>query len=73
MEPISATVIAYNEEHNIEDALQSLSWADEIVVVDSGSTDGTLEICRRYTDRIFHRDWTGYVDQKNFAVGKRPA
>ncbi|MDM7997358.1 MAG: glycosyltransferase family 2 protein [Acidobacteriota bacterium] len=68
MEPISATVIACDEERNIEAALQSLSWANEIVVVDSGSTDGTLEICRRYTDRILHRDWTGYVDQKNFAV-----
>ncbi len=68
MEPISATVIACNEEHNIADALQSLSWADEIVVVDSGSRDATLEICRKYTDRILHRDWTGYVDQKNFAV-----
>jgi glycosyltransferase involved in cell wall biosynthesis len=68
MEPISATVITYNEEHNIADALQSLAWADEIVVVDSGSTDGTLAICRRYTDRVLHREWTGYVDQKNFAV-----
>jgi glycosyltransferase involved in cell wall biosynthesis len=68
MEPISATVITRNEEHNIADALQSLSWADEIVVVDSGSKDGTLEICRQYTDRVLHRDWTGYVDQKNFAV-----
>lgn len=68
MEPISATLIVYNEEHNITNALQSLSWADEIVVVDSGSTDATLEICRQYTDRILHRDWTGYVDQKNYAT-----
>jgi glycosyltransferase involved in cell wall biosynthesis len=68
MQPISATLITYNEEHNIDEALQSLSWADEIVVVDSGSTDATLDICRRFTDRIVHRDWTGYVDQKNFAV-----
>jgi glycosyltransferase involved in cell wall biosynthesis len=68
MQPISAALIAYNEERNIEEALQSLSWADEIVVVDSGSKDATLDICRRFTDRILHRDWTGYVDQKNFAV-----
>jgi glycosyltransferase involved in cell wall biosynthesis len=68
MEPVSATVITFNEEQNIEAALQSLSWADEIVVVDSGSTDETLNICSRYTDRIFHRDWTGYVAQKNFAL-----
>jgi len=68
MEPISAALIVYNEEHNITNALQSLSWADEIVVVDSGSTDATLEICRQFTNRILHRDWTGYVDQKNYAV-----
>ncbi|MBN1567694.1 MAG: glycosyltransferase family 2 protein [Acidobacteria bacterium] len=68
MEPISATLIVYNEEHNINNALQSLSWADEIVVVDSGSTDATLEICRQFTDKILHRNWTGYVDQKNHAV-----
>jgi glycosyltransferase involved in cell wall biosynthesis len=68
MYPISATVITYNEEQNIAGALQSLSWADEIVVVDSGSSDATLEICREYTDRIFRRNWTGYVDQKNFAI-----
>ncbi len=70
MHPISATLITYNEERNIAGALESLSWVDEIVVVDSGSCDRTLEICRRFTDRIFHRDWTGYVDQKNFAVDK---
>jgi glycosyltransferase involved in cell wall biosynthesis len=70
MEPVSATLITYNEEVNIEEALQSLAWADEIVVVDSGSTDATLEICRRYTGRIFHRSWTGFVDQKNYAVSQ---
>jgi len=70
MHPISATLITYNEEQNIAGALESLSWVDEIVVVDSGSSDTTLEICRRYTEKIYHRDWTGYVDQKNFAVEK---
>ncbi len=70
MEPISATLIVLNEERNIAAALQSLSWTDEIVVVDSGSTDGTLEICSTFTDRILHRNWTGYVDQKNFAVAQ---
>ena len=70
MQPISAAVITFNEERNIEDALKSLSWADEIIVVDSGSTDKTLDICRQYTDKIFYRDWSGYVDQKNFAVEK---
>ena len=68
MLPISATVITYNESRNVQEAIQSLSWADEIVVVDSGSSDGTVEICRRFTDRVVHRDWTGYADQKNYAV-----
>ena len=70
MHPISATLITHNEEQNIAGALESLSWADEIVVVDSGSSDATVGICGRFTDKIFHRDWTGYVDQKNFAVEK---
>jgi glycosyltransferase involved in cell wall biosynthesis len=66
--PLSATVITFNEERNIAGALERLRFADEIVVVDSGSTDATVEICRRFTDRVFHRDWTGFVDQKNYAV-----
>jgi glycosyltransferase involved in cell wall biosynthesis len=68
MQPISATLITCNEERNIADALRSIAWADEILVVDSGSSDSTLDICRQFTGRILHRDWTGYVDQKNFAV-----
>jgi glycosyltransferase involved in cell wall biosynthesis len=68
MEPISAALIAHNEEANIEEALQSLAWADEIVVVDGGSADKTVEICRRYTNRIFSRAWTGFVDQKSYAA-----
>lgn len=70
MQPISATVITYNEERRIREALESLAWADEIVVVDSGSSDSTLRICREFTDKIYHRDWTGYVDQKSYAVEK---
>jgi glycosyltransferase involved in cell wall biosynthesis len=68
MEPISATLITCNEQAHIEAAIQSVSWADEILVVDSGSTDATTEISRRFTRRVLHRDWTGFVDQKNFAV-----
>jgi glycosyltransferase involved in cell wall biosynthesis len=65
---ITATVITLNEEHNIADALESLSWADEIVVVDSESTDRTVEIARGFTDRILVRPWPGYSAQKNFAA-----
>lgn len=67
---VSACVICFNEERNLARCLSSLDWVDEIVVVDSGSTDRTLEIAGSFTDRVFHRDWTGYADQKNFAVSK---
>src|SRR5215470_12978871 len=65
---ITATVITFNEERNIEEALQSLAWADEIVVIDSRSADSTVSIARRFTDRIYVRDWPGYSAQKNFAA-----
>ena len=65
---ISATVITLNEEQNIEAALGTLSWADEIIVVDSESTDRTVEIARRFTDKIFVRPWPGYSAQKTFAA-----
>jgi glycosyltransferase involved in cell wall biosynthesis len=65
---ITATVITFNEEHNIAAALNSLSWADEIIVVDSESTDRTVELARGFTDRIFVRPWPGYSAQKNFAA-----
>lgn len=65
---ISAIVITFNEENNIAAALESLEWADEIIVVDSESTDRTVEIARRYTDRVYVRPWPGYSAQKNFAA-----
>ena len=65
---ISAIVITFNEEHNIAAALQSLSWADEIVIVDAESSDRTVEIASAFTDRIFVRPWPGYSAQKNFAA-----
>jgi glycosyltransferase involved in cell wall biosynthesis len=67
---ITATVITLNEEHNIAAALESLSWADEIIVVDSESTDDTVEIARRFTDRVFVQPWPGYSAQKNFAASQ---
>lgn len=67
---LSVCVICFNEEHNIKRCLESASWADEIIVVDSMSEDKTVEIAKQYTDRVFQRPWTGYLDQKNFAVSK---
>jgi glycosyltransferase involved in cell wall biosynthesis len=66
--PVSATVIAKNESDAIGDALQSLAWADEIIVVDAESTDDTVAIARRYTERVYVRPWSGYVEQKNYAA-----
>ena len=64
---LSAIVVCFNEEANIGDCLESLKWCDEIVVVDSFSTDRTPEICRRYTVNFMQREWRGYRDQKEFA------
>jgi glycosyltransferase involved in cell wall biosynthesis len=64
---ISAIVVCYNEQERIEACLESLRWCDEIVVVDSFSTDRTPEICQRYTDHFLQRAWSGYRDQKAFA------
>jgi glycosyltransferase involved in cell wall biosynthesis len=65
---LSVTVITKNEAADIGDALASVAFADEIVVVDSFSTDETVAIARRHTDRVIVRDWPGYIDQKNYAA-----
>lgn len=65
---ISAFVVCMNEERNIRRCLESLKWCDEIVVIDSGSTDETLTICREYTSKVIVRPWAGYVGQKSFGL-----
>ncbi len=67
---ISVCIICFNEEINIRRCLESTKWADEIIVVDSMSRDSTLEIAGKYTEKIYRRPWTGYVNQKNFALSK---
>ena len=65
---ISATIITLNEERNIARAIESLRCADEIVVVDSGSTDRTVEIAEKLGARVIESAWPGYANQKNRAA-----
>ncbi|MEE8431015.1 MAG: glycosyltransferase family 2 protein [Candidatus Desulfatibia sp.] len=65
---ISIAVIAKNEADRIGRLLKSASFADEVVVVDSGSTDGTQVLCERLGARVIFNEWPGYAEQKNFAM-----
>jgi glycosyltransferase involved in cell wall biosynthesis len=65
---LTVTVITRDEAPNIGAALASVAWADEIVVIDSGSTDQTVAIARQHTPRVEIRDWPGYSAQKNYAA-----
>ena len=68
MNKISVIVISKDEEKNISDCLKSVEWADEIIVVDSESTDKTVELANLFTDKVFTRKWEGYVPQKRYAM-----
>jgi glycosyltransferase involved in cell wall biosynthesis len=61
---LTAVIITYNEEQKIARCLRSLAWVDEIVVVDSFSTDKTMEICRRYTDKVYQHPWPNSSSQQ---------
>ena len=65
--PVSVCVLTFNNDRTIETMMKSVAFADEIVVIDSGSSDRTLEIVEEYTDRIISRPWPGYRDQYVFA------
>src|SRR5437588_11561512 len=67
---LSVAIISFNEAENIERTLESVRFADEIVLVDSGSTDRTVEIARSFGARIFVEDWKGFALQKNSAIDK---
>ena len=66
---LSVIIITKNEAANIADALESVRWVDDVIVVDSGSSDATVKIAKRYTDRVTTRTWEGYGKQKNYATG----
>lgn len=65
---ISCAIVVLNEERNIADCLETARWMDEIVVVDAYSRDRTVDICKKYTDKVLQRPWRGFGDQKNFAI-----
>ena len=70
MPTLSVALITMNEEANLARTLASVQWADELIVVDSGSTDRTLEIARFYNARVHQRPWHGFAAQKNFALAQ---
>lgn len=67
---LSVAIITLNEEANLGQTLASVQFADEIVIVDSGSTDRTLDIARSFNARVFSEPWKGFSSQKNFAIEK---
>ena len=67
---VSAVIITYNEAAIIAQTLSKLEWCDEVIVVDSGSTDATLRICETYGCRVYHKAFNGFGEQKKFGVTK---
>ena len=67
-EEISVFIVCCNEEDKIERCLNSIKWCNEIIIVDSGSKDNTLEICKKYTDKIYYHEWIGFKEQKEYAL-----
>lgn len=65
---LSVVIVTHNADRTLARCLESIRWADEIIVVDDGSTDETVSIARAATQHVLYRPWTGYADQKNFAV-----
>ena len=65
---LSVAIVALNEEANLGRVLESVRWADEIVLVDSGSADRTCDIAREYGARVINEPWRGYTGQKNYAL-----
>lgn len=70
MANISAVVITHNEEDNIKDCLQSISWAEEIIVIDAHSDDSTVEMSMKFTDKVYLRKFDNFSAQKNYGLSK---
>jgi glycosyltransferase involved in cell wall biosynthesis len=65
--PVSVYIICQNEAQHIRRVLESVKDFDEVIIVDSGSTDETLTIAKEYTDKIYHQEWLGFAGQKEYA------
>ncbi|MFN0157955.1 MAG: glycosyltransferase family 2 protein [Bacteroidota bacterium] len=70
MHKLSVITLALNEEHNIDECLASVRWADELIVVDSGSMDKTVELAKKHTKLVLEVEWLGYGATKNLALQK---
>jgi glycosyltransferase involved in cell wall biosynthesis len=70
---LAVVVITLDEEERLRRCLESAAWADEIVVVDAGSGDKTIQVAREFTDRVVVRPWPGFAAQKNFALDQASA
>ncbi|SDK54962.1 Glycosyltransferase involved in cell wall bisynthesis [Maridesulfovibrio ferrireducens] len=68
MNRITGLVLTYNGERLLDEALTSLSFCSELLIIDSGSSDSTLEIAKKHNARIVHNDWSGAIEQHRFAV-----
>jgi glycosyltransferase involved in cell wall biosynthesis len=69
-EPLSVVLITLNAAHQLEPCLQSVAWADEVLIVDSGSQDDTAELAGKHGARVISHPWQGFGPQKDFAVGR---
>lgn len=65
---ISCVMVVLNEEPNIRNAIESVQWMDEVIVIDAYSQDRTVAICQEYASQVLFRKWTGMPDQKNYAI-----
>ncbi len=67
MKKISAIIVCTREEGNVQQCLEGINFVDEIVIIDSGATERTLEICGKFTDRIVSHPWPSYGQQMEYA------
>jgi glycosyltransferase involved in cell wall biosynthesis len=68
MVPVSVYVLTYNNRRTLERCLKSLRWADELIVVDSFSDDGSFELAKGFTDRVYRKQWGGHREQYQYAA-----